>query len=242
MPTPLARTLTSVVLAAIALTIAPTAADAAGSTVTACVNKHSGAAKIMVGTKAKKKCPKGTTKVSWNTAGPKGATGAPGAGGAAGLPGAPGPVLNVKDAAGNVIGQYVGVINEGVNLYFVLRDGGVFTYLESGQLYPIGSSPNFKTNTCTGTAYLEASGSTAQLLLDSVGGTSRVVYRPSTPVLGPVQAWKLAGPAETLAAVQMYGLNNMGACVLDGGPYSGSVVTLASVAAPPDGTGILTIG
>lgn len=244
MPKPPARVLIVLALAVAGAVAGPVAAApaAGGGTVTACVNKRTGDARIVTGKKAKKKCPKGTTKVTWNASGRPGPTGAPGAGGANGLPGAPGPVLMVKDKNGAVVGQFVGLIPEGFSLYLVLRDGGAYVYIENGQIYPLGESPSFKTNTCNGTAYMKSS-SAAQtsVLLSLVGGSTRFVYRATNPVFGPTSAWKLAGPSE-LVNMQLYKLNDSGACVADGGAYNGTLVTLASVTAPPDVPGLLTIG
>ena len=53
-----------------------------GNTISACVNKHSGALFV------KSKCGKGFRSISWNKVGPTGATGATGATGPAGTPGA----------------------------------------------------------------------------------------------------------------------------------------------------------
>lgn len=72
-------------IAAWALMLGAQGADAA--TIHACVNRHSGSARI-VGASAK--CHRNEHKVSWNTTGPAGAPGASGAAGAAGTDGANG--------------------------------------------------------------------------------------------------------------------------------------------------------
>jgi len=71
----------------IAWTLALGAQAAAASPIYACVNKHSGSARI-VG--AKTKCGRSEHRVTWNTTGPRGAAGAPGGPGAAGANGSNG--------------------------------------------------------------------------------------------------------------------------------------------------------
>jgi hypothetical protein len=83
--TPLGRVLA--VTGLIAWTLALGAQAAAASPIYACVNKHSGSARI-VG--AKTKCRRSEHKVTWSTTGPPGAAGAPGAPGAAGANGSNG--------------------------------------------------------------------------------------------------------------------------------------------------------
>src|ERR1700735_4570567 len=63
---------------------AGTASAATPAKISACYSKKSGA---LTHLKAGKKCKKGTTLISWNTAGVAGASGAPGAAGAPGLAG-----------------------------------------------------------------------------------------------------------------------------------------------------------
>jgi hypothetical protein len=61
---------------------------AAPKTVTACVNERSGTTKVLLGAKAKKKCAKGWTKMTWNVAGPAGRNGVNGVNGTNGASGA----------------------------------------------------------------------------------------------------------------------------------------------------------
>jgi hypothetical protein len=81
-------------LLAAALTL--TAQTAAASTIHACVNKHSGNARI-VGAKAK--CKHSERRVSWNTSGPAGAPGAPGTAGTVGTDGSNGVGVDYASAS-----------------------------------------------------------------------------------------------------------------------------------------------
>lgn len=231
-------------LVLVAVAVGATAPAAGAATTTACVNKRTGAAKIMVGKKARKRCPRGTVKVSWNTAGAKGAPGAQGAPGGNGAPGAAGPLLSVKDGTGAVLGQYAAVFSEGIVVIMVIRDGGLYSYLENGQAFPFGSpSPSFTDATCAGIAYEKTSGSETQQLLAAAGGMARYQYRPTTP-MGPSRAWKVAGTSLTIPGPgqTLYSLDSAGSCNPDSSPYIGDLVTLSAVAPPPDVPGLLTIG
>ncbi|MBK6764126.1 MAG: hypothetical protein IPG68_13005 [Micrococcales bacterium] len=173
--------------------------------------------------------------MSWNE---QGATGPQG------NQGAQGPNLKVKDGTGATLGTFLGILPQGYPLLFVQIDGGAYTYTPSGLLYPLGiGSPKFKDNACTGAAYMDANSPlTAQLLTGSAGGPTRMVYRRTSPTLGPALAWQFTTTTENAVAVQLYELNSAGACVADGGPYNGTLVALSPVAAPPDVPGPLTIG
>lgn len=138
----------------------------------------------------------------------------------------------------------MGLFPQGVPVYAVLRDGGFFYYLGSGQTYPVGS-PNWKTNDCSGTAYMRGSssiGSANFALL--VSGPYRMVFRTvSAGVFGPTSAWKGRGTTEAVVNAQLYDRDiDTGACQLDGGLYTGDLAPLDPVAAPPDFAGPLTVG
>ncbi|MFA4927953.1 MAG: hypothetical protein WC558_05515 [Patulibacter sp.] len=237
---------------------------AAPKTVTACVNNRTGTTKVLLGKKAKRKCPKGSTKMTWNVTGPKGAdgkNGANGANGANGLPGANGGALAVRDAAGNRIGTFAGALSLGSPVPIVQvfgADGGLYTYFESGQLLPSGllgggsMSPLFYDPSCAGPAYLSSSPGSADLLSAFAGGTARIVYRYSTGSsftnLGPARVWKFTTTTTIVPAVSpaAYQLDSSGVCapVSSGDePDPGDVmVALEAVQAPPDGVGRLVIG
>ena len=197
-------------------------------TVKVCVKKSSGEMRLLT----KKKCKKGWKKVTWNQ---KGKTGPQGD------KGATGPNLTVKDGTGKVLGKFVGLYPAGFTLMFVEVDGGVYLYGPNGQLFPaLSASPSFKTNTCDGTAYLESSSpQSTQLLTQSAGGPSRVVYRVTTPALGAIKAWSLTTTTETVNQM-MYEFNSSGVCVADVN-YNGTLVALQSVTPPSDVPGPLTI-
>ena len=223
------------------------ASAASAKTLTACVNKKTGEMRLRQGKAAKKKCPKGWKKVRWNVQGPAGKQGNPGSNGTNGANGQPGPIINVKDATGAVVGQLVGILPEGGAFYFVLRDGGLWMYLNDGHLYGFSSSPKFKTNDCTGTAYLSTTSSqfTPATFAALVGGTFRVVFRTlNAGVFGTSTAWKGTATTETIASsTSLYEFDNAtGTCQLDTSSFTGTLVALEQVTAPPDFTGPLGIG
>ena len=169
-----------------------------------------------------------------------------------GLPGAIGPAgtgrataYTVRDGNGAVVGQFLGVLLQGFPIYTVLRDGGQFNYLASGEVFSIGTpSPNWKTNDCSGTAYAKpisalGPGSGPRLF----GGPYRFIFRTlSGGTFGPTSAWKVRPETETIPATQLYRRNSTtGVCEVDGGPYAGELVPLDAVPAPPDFVGPLTV-
>ncbi len=180
--------------------------------------------RLVSGKKANRKCPKGWRKVSWNTEGP-------------GV---------VRDRTGKVVGKLIGIFPAGGVVYMVQRNGAQYMYLGSGELFTLGGgSPNFKTIDCTGPAYLSSSGTPAQTarLLKVVGGPFRFVYRTTDdgfPV-GPARAWKSAGAFEPVLNMQLYELNATGACVPDGALFTGNLINLVEVKAPPDFKGQLRL-
>lgn len=244
--------------------------QAAAKTVTACVSKKSGATKVLLGSKAKKKCAKGWSKMTWNVAGPAGANGASGANGANGAPGAAGAkgadggALLVRDAASNRIGRYAGVPASSALFPLVQvlgDDGGIYTYLESGQLAPsaltaVGGGgglaavqPQFTNSACAGSGVLFAPAASEALLSLFVGGTTRIVHRtlvgPRITDMSPARVWKLSTTITTItvAPPAVYELDPAGVCAPTAAPAAGYVaVTLDAIPAPPDGVGRLVIG
>lgn len=232
-------------VAAVALS-APAAAPAA--TITACVHKKTGDLKIRSGKAAKKKCPKGWKRLRWTDSGKTGKSGKQGAQGPAGVQGVQGPVgpqLSVKDSGGAVVGQFMGLFPQPFPIYIVLRDGGFWYYLGSGQLYPFGS-PNWKTADCSGTAYMRSPGGglSTSVVLALVGGHFRQVFRTAgSGTFGPASAWKSNGTSETLGApTQLYERDGAGVCTADGAPATGDLLALDPVPAPPDYAGPLVVG
>lgn len=227
---------------------------AGAATITACVKSDTGDLRIRFGAAAKRKCPKGWTRVRWSSTGAAGKQGIPGTSGIPGIPGIPGqpglaaPAFSVKDASGAVVGPLVSVFPSGGAIYFVLRDGGVYTYLGSGELFSLGGNPDFKTPDCSGTAFIKYSPAGTFTLATSVklfGGTFRVVFRTnSAGTFGPASAWKGHGTSENVAvAIQLYKRDSTtGVCAADGAPFTGDLIVLDSVPAPPDFVGPLTIG
>ncbi len=232
------------IVAALILTLVPAGA-AQAATITACVKRTTGAATILTGKKAKKKCPKGSSKVRWSTtgvAGKRGLTGPAGIPGAAGPAGPVGPLLYVRDRNGAAVGQFMGLLPAPVPYLAVLKDGGLYYYVGSGEVLPL-QSPKFKTNTCTlSAAYVDTSSPvTVALYTALVGGPTRIVYRKTNPAFGPTAAWKITAATEDVAVTQLYDLQSDGSCAADGGPYTGTLVKLEQVSAPADALGPLTI-
>jgi hypothetical protein len=215
-----------------------TAVPAQAKTVVACVKKSNGKVKILTSKKKqKKKCKKGWKKVSWNQTGATGPTGPVGA------TGPQGPAQQVKDGTGKTLGKFLGIYPAGLPILSVLIDGGAYLYYPDGKVLPLGSvSPSFKTNTCNGTAYTEStSPQTTAFLVGSVGGPSRVVYRPTSPTVGPTSAWAFTATTENVVNLQTYELNNAGVCTAVAGLFTGTLIALQPVTAPPDVPGPLTV-
>lgn len=229
-------------------------------TVTACVNKKSGATKVLLGSKAKRKCAKGWTKMTWNVSGKNGANGKNGTNGTNGTNGANAAALAVRDAAGNRLGLFAGMLTLGAPLPIVQvlsDDGGLYLYLESGQVAPLGmlgssGSMLFADSACAGPAYMATDAAQWDAFLSIfVGGSLRITYRatpgPSLLNMGPTRAWKLSNITSVVPAVEpdLYQLDNVGTCA----PAAPSavvpgelLVALEAVEAPRDGVGRLTIG
>jgi uncharacterized low-complexity protein len=229
---------------------------ATAKTVTACVNKKSGATKVLLGSKAKKKCPKGSTKVRWSVSGKNGANGVSGTNGTNGKDTS---ALQVRDSAGNVLGRFAGTtLFSAVPIYNVLAsDGGLYMYLPSGELEPSLAAGAggivFADSGCAGTAYANVSAPPSSSLSLFVG-PARLVYRSGN--LGaesPARVWKYTSTTLTVPspAPTYYQLDPTGACVaIVAGPNplilpliaGNALIALESTPAPPDGVGPLTIG
>jgi hypothetical protein len=215
-----------IVLAALSVAFFMPVPNAGAATLTACVKKGSGAMRLVTGKKAKRKCPRGWRKVTWNVRGPAG------------------PQLRVRASNGALVGKFRGVFPSGGAIYVVERAGGLYIYFGSGSLYPTGS-PSFINPDCSGSAYLTSSSGLAStlMLLKMVGGTFRYVFRTSSGgTLGPSKAWKSAGTFQSVVAVPTYRLNGTtGLCELDSPGFNGDLIAMQPVAAPPDFIGPLAI-
>ncbi len=209
------------------------APEAGAAKLTACVNKKTGAMRLVSGKKAKKKCPKGWRKVTWEK--DKGRNG-----------------LQVVSADGKVVGILVGMspIGTGVNAYTVLRNGGIYSFLGGGQLYPtsaMGSLPEFKTADCSGPAYIGLDGAVPAGTLDFYkglfGGPFRLIFRTLSPLgLGPASSWKFQGVTEdVLVDIPLYELQSDGTCDPSDPTFTGTLFQFDSEAAPPDFKGPLKI-
>lgn len=228
------RSATSIAIATVlglgSLTTGVVVSPASGATVTACVKKKTGEVRI-----TKKKCKKGWKRASWNTQGSTGPQGSPGSQGPAG------PTFMVKDANGTV-GQFLGMFPIGINIFFVLVNGGSYSYTPDGRVYPIGlPSPHFTAPDCSGQAFIKpASPEAVAQLVGVAGGPTRIVWRQTTPTFGPTLAWTVTPNTQNINQA-VYKRNESGACVADGN-HSGAVVLLQPTTPPADATPPLTIG
>jgi len=215
---------------------------AAKPKVKACVHKRSGDLRFLTGTK-KKKCKRGWKKVTWNAKGAPGSTGPSGntgPGGSTGPAGPLGPRMVVKAGNGETVGDFLSIYPATPQFISILIDGGVYQYFPNGRLIP-SDSPNYKDAACAGTAYTDANSQIVEdLIKGSAGGSSRVVYRATSPTFGVPKAFQFTTTAESVNQ-QLYAFNQSGVCIPDGGVYNGRLVQLATTQAPPDFVGPLTI-
>lgn len=222
---------TVALLALLALTVAALAlpverADAAK--MTACVNKKTGAMKMVFGKKAKKKCPKGHKKVTWNSRGPAG------------------PNLSVYDSDGRRVGRFLGTLALDVELpvFQVARKGGIYVYMGSGTLLPsdyLGGDSIpvvYKTNDCSGDAYVAGLISSQwyiDFLAKSLAGMNRLVYRPfEQSGFGVPKVWVGNETTEVTpgGGIATFQIDGNGACVLDQAVFVGVLFGLDSVTVP----------
>lgn len=215
-------------------------APAAAATVKVCVNKKSGEVKKLRG----RSCAKGWKKVSWTR---RGERGLPGRSGPVGQPGERGAAGTMSLYAGDRrVGPVIGGIAEGVFLPVVLIDGGNYTFLPDGRLYPNIGSPSYRTADCTGTAYVTSvlEEAEAQRIALMAGSSVRFVERVSAPQLGAVMGtWKVTGTYEALppGGEAFFTRDESGTCQPIPVPVTGYQVPLTSVRTPSDLVGPLTI-
>jgi hypothetical protein len=226
---------TSAVLAGSAM-VAITPPVAAKTTYKACVKKSTGDVRLLLGKNKKKKCKKGWKKVSWTKAGPRGKSGSPGGPGDVGAKGSMGTVV---DGNGAVVGESLTTLPIGFTAFIVRIDGGNFFYYPNGWLLPT-DTVYFKDAGCAGTAYTRTSSpDTRDLLLASPA--YRMVYRATSPTLGPSTAYRFGTTSESVTNVQFYARGSNGVCAASGGVFTGYAVPLIQVTAPPDHPGPLKV-
>jgi hypothetical protein len=200
---------------------------------TACVKKSSGEMRLLLG--KKKKCAKGWKKTTWTKSGPRGAKGSVGATGAANSMGL------VVDGSGAPVGEAMNVASIGPYPLFAVRiDGGVFTYLGNGWLYPQNPPVEYDNAACTGTPFIESNDPILTSYLVSDPGF-RAISRIITPALGPATAWKPTGQKTAVVAAPNWYRNESGVCTA-GAAFTGDRVGLVQVPAPPDVPGPLRLG
>lgn len=219
-------TLLAVLLSMVVSSVVMPVATADAAKLTACVNKKTGEMKIRFGNKAKKKCPKGYRKVTWNDSSTS-------------------TLPSVYAADGTRIGSFLGSLpfffGPGPN-FSVLRNGGQYVYGSGdGALIPLGS-PDFTDAACSGPAFLGLSSATPvpagviARYMKSLAGTTRIVFRTqdASGLLGVPRAWTGDRTSQTVgAAIATYDLNSeTGACELDDPAFTGALLGLRSVTLP----------
>jgi hypothetical protein len=152
--------------------------------------------------------------------------------------------MKVRARNGRVLGTFAGLTNEGLPLFQVLIKGGLYTFYPSGQLISLtNNSPVFKTDTCTGTPYIESAlYYYNQVFSKLAGGPTRVVFRTSPGGgLGPARAWKITTAHERVVGANIWELNETTGACEPAGTSTGELVRLKSVPAPKDAVGPLTV-
>ena len=153
---------------------------------------------------------------------------------------------------GGLLGAGVFAGGGGLNVYTVLRNGGIYIYAPGGQLFPAnslsGAEPKFKTSACTGSSYIAFGGAALPPNVLSFyrglfGGAFRLTYRSTAGVdFGPARAWRFKGATETVAAgIDVFKLQSDGSCALDATGFTGTLFKFDRVPAPPDFKGPLRI-
>ncbi|MFM8888577.1 MAG: hypothetical protein ACKOGM_01085 [Solirubrobacterales bacterium] len=217
---------TALILALAVAAMAVPVEKAGAATLTACVNKKTGEMKMRFGKKAKKKCPKGYKKVTWNDS-------------------ATSKLASVYAADGTRIGTFLGAgsIFAPWPLYQVKRtDGGQYLYSAGdGTMQSLGS-PQFTDISCTGTGYLGLDSATpipAAVVAryeKNLQGSTRIVFRTQNALgdLGVPRVWTGSGQSQAVGApIPTYDLNfQTGACEVDDPTFTGSLLGLAAVTTP----------
>lgn len=229
---------TTLVLAGSVLTVAAPPVTAA-KTYKACVKKSTGETRILLGKKKQKKwkCKKGWKRATWTKAGPSGTPGTPGNPGPTGARSTLGTVV---DANGAVVGESLSTLAVPGMVQFVIRiDGGTYVYFPNGWLLTAGNV-TYSDAACATAPFTRFSTSGERDLGLSDAGY-RVVYRSANPTLGPASAYRLVGTSQPVVNAQHYERNELGVCTAEGALFTGYVLPLTSVPAPPDRPGPLMI-
>lgn len=199
------------------------------ATYRACVKKSTGEMRMM--TKGMTKCKKGWKKLTWTKSGP---AGNPGATGGQGSTGGSAYLGVVVDGNGTVIGKSLGgaPVAPPLILFPVLIDGGAYSYLADGHLYPVGS-PLYTDAACATAPFLPAD-DLEELSLFGGSTLNRFVYRPTATDWGPARAFKATGATGVVINAPTYGFSSAGVCELDDPLYTGYRLELTEIAAPAD--------
>lgn len=144
---------------------------------------------------------------------------------------------DVVDANGALVGQSVGQYPAGVSVFFVTIDGGAYIYYPNGWLVPIAQIPSYDNSSCAGTPFIMADDTLERdaILQDP---SYRVVYRATSPTLGPASAYKPDGTATPVLNLARWELDDTGTCTA-AMAETGYRLPLTGVTAPPDHPGPL---
>lgn len=212
----------SLMLSAVVVPVAT--ADAAK--LTACVNKKNGNVKMRFGKKAKRKCPKGWRKISWNDSRTS-------------------TVPSVYGADGSRVGKFIGsgFLFAPWPLYNVQRSGGQYLYdAGTGEMMALFGSPAYQDAGCAGDAVLQISAANPLPVAvinryqRKFQGTFRWVFRTENALgdLGAPLVWTGDGTSQHVAGINLFVQNDeTGACEPDsGGAFTGMLFGMSSVQAP----------
>ena len=216
-------------------------------------------------------CKKGWKKIWWNEVGPQGV---------AGPQGPEGPKIYVTDVTGAKVGQFLGYnspsfpflpaaapavrsqkdrakVAGGPGFGFlqtvaVLRDGGIYSYLMNGRLWPsswYGDPVYWSDSACTQNPFFILSTGDPSLadvandLALAATGQQRVVVREISNGFGPARAFTGIGIAKyDEIGEDVYRIDGAGQCVDIGTSPGLWTLPAKAVEVPPDFKGPLTVG
>lgn len=199
--------------------IAPPA-QAATTTLHACVKKKTGQIRFV---KPTKKCKKGWKRVTWNTTGPD---------------------WVVKDRNGTTLGRFSGYYATGLvpELVVTADDGGIFRYGMDGILDNDNGFLNFRDAACTQAAVFDPVAANLQKYVRAAGGAGRAVFQVTgAPVASAYRVDSATTASAAVAANSLFEKNSTtGVCTPAMHP-AGFIVPLADAAPPVIATPPLSV-